>query len=36
LEVDVVREVLEEFRDRPDASSLEKCRRVIHYATYDA
>jgi hypothetical protein len=36
MEVDVVREVLEEFRDRPDASSLAKCRRVIHYATYDA
>ena len=36
LEVDVIRQVLEEFRDRVDAPLEEKCRRVIHYALYDA
>lgn len=36
LEVDVIRQVLEEFRNRADASLEEKCRRIIHYATYDA
>ena len=36
LEVDVIRQVLEEFGNRPDASLEEKCRRIIHYATYDA
>jgi hypothetical protein len=36
LEVDVVHEVLEEFRNKPEVSLLTKCRRVIHYATYDA
>jgi hypothetical protein len=36
LEVDVVRQVLEEFRGKPNASLTTKCRRVIHYATFDA
>ncbi|KYF72643.1 hypothetical protein WMF38_30015 [Sorangium sp. So ce118] len=36
LEVDIIRQVLEEFRSRPDASINEKCERIIHYATYDA
>jgi hypothetical protein len=36
LEVDVIRQVLEEFHDRADASLEEKCQRVIHYAVYDA
>ena len=36
LEVDVIRQVLEEFRGRPDSSVEEKCKRVIHYAKYDA
>jgi hypothetical protein len=36
LEADVVRQVLEEFSDKPDVSPLAKCLRVIHYATYDA
>lgn len=36
LEVDVARQVLDEFRDKVDASTLAKCRRVIQYALYDA
>ena len=36
LEADVIRQVLEEFHDRPDASIEEKCNRVIHYAKFDA
>lgn len=36
LEIDVVRQVLEEFHGRADASLEEKCRRVIYYAVYDA
>lgn len=36
LEVDVVRQVLEEFRNKFDASPLAKCHRVIHYAIFDA
>ena len=36
LEVDVVRQVLDEFLGRPGASIEEKCERIIHYATYDA
>ena len=36
LEVDVVRQVLEEFRERPNVTLEEKCARVIHYAMYDA
>jgi hypothetical protein len=36
LEVDVIRQVLDELRDRPEATLEEKCARVIHYATYDA
>ena len=36
LEVDVIRQVLEEFHGRADASIEEKCKRVIHYAIYDA
>lgn len=36
LEVDVIRQVLEEFRDRADASVVDKCNRVIHYAKFDA
>jgi hypothetical protein len=36
LEADVIRQVLEEFHDRADASLEEKCQRVIHYAVYDA
>lgn len=36
LEVDIIRQVLEEFRSRPDASINEKCERIIHYATYGA
>jgi hypothetical protein len=36
LEVDVIRQVLEEFRERADASLEAKCRRVVDYATYDA
>ena len=36
LEVDVIRQVLEEFHGRADASLEEKCQRVILYATYDA
>lgn len=36
LEVDVIRQVLEEFHDRPHASLSEKCMRVIQYAIYDA
>jgi hypothetical protein len=36
LEVDVIRQVLEEFRGRPDSSIEEKCKRIIHYAKYDA
>ena len=36
LEVDVVRQVLEEFRDNLNVSLLTKCRRVIQYATFDA
>ncbi|WP_437600224.1 hypothetical protein WMF28_01535 [Sorangium sp. So ce590] len=36
LEVDTIRQILEEFRSRPDASLNEKCERIIHYATYDA
>ncbi|WP_438006870.1 hypothetical protein WME89_51415 [Sorangium sp. So ce321] len=36
LEVDTIRQILEEFRERPDASINEKCERIIHYATYDA
>jgi hypothetical protein len=36
LEADVIRQVLEEFRDRPDTSIEEKCKRIIHYAKFDA
>lgn len=36
LEVDVIRQILEEFRSRPDASLEEKCERIIHDAMYDA
>ena len=36
LELDVIRHVLEEFNDRADVSLEGKCRRVIHYAVYDA
>jgi hypothetical protein len=36
LEVDVIRQVLEEFRGRPDPSIEEKCKRIIPYAKYDA
>jgi hypothetical protein len=36
LEVDVVRQVLEEFREQPDVPLLTKVRRVIHYAKFDA
>ncbi len=36
LEVDIAREVLEEFAGKPQASDLEKCERLIHYAIYDA
>lgn len=36
LEVDVVRQLLDEFRNRSDAPLVEKCRRVIHYARFDA
>jgi hypothetical protein len=36
LEVDVARQVLEEFQRRPEATVEEKCDRVIHYAIYDA
>lgn len=35
LEVDVVRQVLDEFKDR-DCTLDERCTRVIQYATYDA
>ena len=36
LEVEVVRQVLEAFRDNPDVSLAAKTRRVIDYATFDA
>jgi len=36
LEVDVIRQVLNEFRNQPDVPLVVKCRRVIHYATFDA
>lgn len=36
LEVDVIRQVLEEFRDKPDVTLEVKCRRVIYYAKFDA
>lgn len=36
LEVDVIRQVLEEFAGNPNASLEQKCQRVIHYAIYDA
>ncbi len=36
LEVDIIRQVLEEFHDRADVSLEEKCKRVIHYAVYGA
>jgi hypothetical protein len=36
LEVDVVRQVLEEFRNKLDVSPRAKCHRVIHYAIFDA
>lgn len=36
LEVDTIKQVLEEFRFRPDASVEEKCLRIIQYAVNDA
>lgn len=36
LEVDVIRQVLQEFQLRPDATARERCERVIHYARFDA
>jgi hypothetical protein len=36
LEVDVIRQVLEEFRERSGVPLEEKCRRIIDYAIYDA
>lgn len=36
LEVDIIRQVLEEFSETPGASLEEKCRRVIQYAICDA
>lgn len=36
LEIDVVRQVLDEFRDRPAATWEQKCIRVIEYAARDA
>ena len=36
LEADVVRQVMEEFRGRPDVSIEDKCKRIIHYAKFDA
>ena len=36
LEVDTIRQVLEEFRCYPGASIEEKCRRIIQYAINDA
>ncbi|HRI68308.1 MAG TPA: hypothetical protein PK156_28960 [Polyangium sp.] len=36
LEVAVVKQVLDEFQNRPNVSMLAKCRRVIYYATFDA
>ena len=36
LEVDLIRQVLEEFTGTPDATLAEKCRRIIQYATFDA
>jgi len=36
LEVDVIRQVLEAFRGKPDVPLDVKCRRVIYYAKFDA
>jgi hypothetical protein len=36
LEVDLVRQVLEGFRGKPDTPLLAKVRRVIQYAKFDA
>ena len=36
LDVDVARQVMVEFKDRPDATLEEKCNRIIQYAIYDA
>jgi hypothetical protein len=36
LEVDVIRQVMEEFHGRSDVSAEDKCKRIIHYARFDA
>ena len=36
LEVDVARQVLEEFTNRPTATLAERCARLIDYAERDA
>ena len=36
LEVAVAREVLEGFASKPEATSIEKAERLIHYAILDA
>lgn len=36
LEVEIAREVLEEFEGQADVGDAEKCERLIHYAKFDA
>lgn len=36
LEVDVARQVMDEFVNRPAATLKDRCERLIHYVTHDA